>query len=169
MHGSTKLKINLCYWANTTGMTHLKIGLKDRFWSATWHVRTLSPPWKIWRHTWCSQGPSINVRVNINTDIRKSECASEDWNHPGVRRKTRQCNLLFDNPRSIACEAEQESYPQEYRGADKFLARPGRKQVRKYVRDARDFNNIETRAVIKFFFPCKARRRRKFTPFWQKH
>jgi len=32
----------------------------------------------------------------------------------------------------------------------------------------RDFN-IETRAVIKFFFPCKARRRRKFTPFWQKH
>jgi len=34
--------------------------------------------------------------------------------------------------------------------------------------DARDFNNIETRAVIKvFFFSCKARRRRKFTPFWQ--
>jgi len=30
------------------------------------------------------------------------------------------------------------------------------------------FNNIETRAVIKFFF-CKARRRRKFTTFWQKH
>jgi len=34
--------------------------------------------------------------------------------------------------------------------------------------DARDFNNIETRAVIKFF-SCKARRRRKFTPFSQKH
>jgi len=33
---------------------------------------------------------------------------------------------------------------QEYRGADKSLARPGR--------DARDFNNIETRAVIKCFF-----------------
>jgi len=28
--------------------------------------------------------------------------------------------------------------------------------------DARDFNNIETRAVIKIFFSCKARRRRKF-------
>ena len=28
-----------------------------------------------------------------------------------------------------------------YRGADKSLARPGRKQARKYVRDARDFNN----------------------------
>ena len=39
-----------------------------------------------------------------------------------------------------------------YRGADKSLARPGRKQARKHVRDARDFNNIETRAVIKYFF-----------------
>ena len=37
------------------------------------------------------------------------------------------------------------------RGADKFLARPGRKKARKHVRDTRDFNNIETRAVIKFF------------------
>jgi len=39
-----------------------------------------------------------------------------------------------------------------YRGADKSLARPGRKQAQKHVRDARDFNNIETRAVIKLFF-----------------
>jgi len=39
-----------------------------------------------------------------------------------------------------------------YRGADKFLARPGGKQARKHVRDACNFNNIETRAVIKFFF-----------------
>ena len=38
-----------------------------------------------------------------------------------------------------------------YRGADKSLARPGRKQARKHVRDARDFNNIEKRAVIKDF------------------
>ena len=28
----------------------------------------------------------------------------------------------------------------------------GRKQARKDVRDAHDFNNIETRAVVKFFF-----------------
>jgi len=40
----------------------------------------------------------------------------------------------------------------QYWGADKSLARPGRKQSRKHVRNARDFNNIETRAVIKFFF-----------------
>ena len=36
--------------------------------------------------------------------------------------------------------------------ADKSLARPGKKKARKHVRDARDFNNIETRAVIKFLF-----------------
>ena len=27
--------------------------------------------------------------------------------------------------------------------------------------DARDFNNLETRAIIKFFFSCKAKRRRR--------
>ena len=37
------------------------------------------------------------------------------------------------------------------RGADKSLARPGKKQARKHVRDARDCNNIETRAAIIFF------------------
>ena len=40
----------------------------------------------------------------------------------------------------------------KYRGADKSLARPARNQARKYVRDERDFNNIETRAVINIFF-----------------
>ena len=43
-------------------------------------------------------------------------------------------------------------------GADKSLARPGRKQARKHVRDARDFNNIETRVVIIFFLQGKARK-----------
>jgi len=38
-----------------------------------------------------------------------------------------------------------------YRVVDKSLVRPGRKQARKHVRNARDFNYIETRAVIKFF------------------
>jgi hypothetical protein len=36
-----------------------------------------------------------------------------------------------------------------YWGADKSLARPGRKQARKHVWDASDFRNFETRAVIK--------------------
>ena len=39
-----------------------------------------------------------------------------------------------------------------YRGTYKFLARTEMKQARKHVRDARDFNNIEARAVIKFVF-----------------
>ena len=39
----------------------------------------------------------------------------------------------------------------KYRGVDKSLARPGRKQARKRVRDARDFDNIETRLIIKLF------------------
>ena len=44
-----------------------------------------------------------------------------------------------------------------YRGSDKSLARTGRKQARKHVRDARDFNNIETRAVLKFFFTLQGK------------
>jgi len=39
-----------------------------------------------------------------------------------------------------------------YRGADKSLARAGKEQARKHDRDARDFNKIEMRAVIKFLF-----------------
>ena len=39
-----------------------------------------------------------------------------------------------------------------HRGADKSLARPGRKKAQKHVRDAHDFNKIKTRAVIWFLF-----------------
>jgi len=44
-----------------------------------------------------------------------------------------------------------------YRGPDKSLARPGRKQVKKHITDARDFNNNETRAVIKFPPPLQGK------------
>jgi len=44
-----------------------------------------------------------------------------------------------------------------YQGDVKSLPRPGKKQARKHVRDASDFNNIEMRAVIKFFFFFSAR------------
>jgi len=53
----------------------------------------------------------------------------------------------------------------KYRGADKSLARPARKQARKHVRDARDFNNVETRAVIEFIFSCIQGAQGDFTPF----
>ena len=39
-----------------------------------------------------------------------------------------------------------------YRGADKPLARPRRKQSRKHVRDAHGFNKIEMQAVTMFLF-----------------
>ena len=39
-----------------------------------------------------------------------------------------------------------------YRGADKSLARPRRKQAGSISSDTRDFNNIETRAVNRSFF-----------------
>ena len=40
------------------------------------------------------------------------------------------------------------------RGTDESLARPGRKQARKHVRDAREISNIETRAVIILGLRC---------------
>ena len=43
-------------------------------------------------------------------------------------------------------------YKTVYCGADKSLVRLGRKQARNHIRDARDFNNIETRSDIKFVF-----------------
>jgi len=43
------------------------------------------------------------------------------------------------------------------RGADRSLARPGKKQAWKHVRDACDFNNIEMQAVIKSLPPLPAR------------
>ena len=39
-----------------------------------------------------------------------------------------------------------------HRRPGKSLARPGRKQARKHVKNPRDFNKIEIRAVIKFLF-----------------
>jgi len=39
-----------------------------------------------------------------------------------------------------------------YWGAGKSFAQPGRKQAGKHVRNARDLNNIETRAVNQFLF-----------------
>jgi len=48
-----------------------------------------------------------------------------------------------------------------YQGADKPLDQPGKKRARKRLRNARDFNNIETRAVIKFFFPLQGKAPKK--------
>ena len=60
-------------------------------------------------------------------------------------------------------------------GADKSLTRTGRKQTRKHVKDARDFNSIETRVSSSSFFlqgkePKEISHhyegRIRFFPFW---
>jgi len=65
----------------------------------------------------------------------------------GVRQYSYVCTTNCNNPL-----ISRFSLVSIYRGADKSLARPGRKQARKHVMNARDFNNIETGAVINFFF-----------------
>ena len=57
---------------------------------------------------------------------------------------------LHERTLSVLLYAVYYSPPWCIPGADKSLALPGRKQVRKHVRDARNFNNIETWAVIMF-------------------
>jgi hypothetical protein len=60
---------------------------------------------------------------------------------------------LYETPTSVKTNVY--FLPNKYR-TDKFLARSERKQARRHVRDARDFNNMETRAVIKvIFFPAR--------------
>jgi len=51
--------------------------------------------------------------------------------------------------------AFQEGLCSKYRGAEKSLGRPGRKQAWKHVRDARDFNNMEIELSSSFFFPAR--------------
>ena len=58
---------------------------------------------------------------------------------------------FVDNCTKLAC-LDIAGYQIKYRGADKSSVRSGRKQAQKHVRDARDFSNIEARAVIKFSF-----------------
>ena len=58
--------------------------------------------------------------------------------------------MVWERPKNV--ERGRRRSVLRYWDADKSLARPGRKQTRKHVRDARDFNNIETRSDIKFIF-----------------
>jgi len=70
---------------------------------------------------------------------------------PPIRYRTSRLGLLLTSRDGFKINLSNVIY----RGADKSLARPGRKQARKHVRDARDFNNIETRVVTKFFPPAR--------------
>jgi len=62
------------------------------------------------------------------------------------------CRILNLQPKHLEEKCALEETTCHNRGADRSLARSGRKKARKHVRDAPDFNNIETRAVTQFSF-----------------
>ena len=63
------------------------------------------------------------------------------------------CRCLRSNTSLLRTPTiRQRNYYYYYRGADKSFLRPGRKQAREHVRDARNLNKIETRAVS---FPAR--------------
>jgi len=86
--------------------------------------------------------PYISLRIGI--------VPAKIWagNLPTIIKVTVPANLVVELLNKVA-------YRAVYQGVDKSLCRPGRKQARKHIRDARDFNNIETRAVINFLFPAR--------------
>ena len=94
-----------------------------------------------------THSPTSPVQVRTEVSIRGYNFS---WHNYFVRRFSPTVHHHISYPHYTLCAVV-------YRGADKSLARPGRKQARKHVRDARDFNNIETQAVIKFFFPAKGK------------
>ena len=89
--------------------------------------------------------------------MRRASLWESSGSSPPTASTTSQCTppTRTETSRSWrwrTSKSDSVSYICCYRGADKSLARPGRKQARKHVRDAGDFNKIETRAVIKFLF-----------------
>jgi len=102
--------------------------------------------WKCW-----TVFPHSALRASVTaTGIQKIPAVSRIKSNPHF-------SLLRSSAKSLSTAAGRPTlllwWPRKYsRGADKSLDRPGRKQARKHVRDARDINNIETQAVIKAFF-----------------
>ena len=88
--------------------------------------------------------------------VKRPEC--EAVHSPSYSAEVQSVELYLFSPIRLY-GTDRENFVLFLRGADKSFAQPGRKQARKHVRDGRDFNNIETRTIIKFFF----------SPFWQKH
>ena len=110
---------------------------------------------------------NVRNRIHINLLHMLKEMS------PNVLYSTRlkaciQCtNFDSEGYGKVAICKNQRIY-QLYRGADKSLARPGRKQARG-MSGTRTISTTLRRELSSRFFFCKARRRRKFTQFWQKH
>ena len=74
------------------------------------------------------------------------------YNRPTITFSAMDLNSSKLTPLALKTDFVLQIKYRYYRGAEKSLDRPGRTQARKHVWDVRDFNNMETRAVIKFFF-----------------
>ena len=116
-----------------------------------------------WLNRGCTYLRRLAVAATRFCTVARNICESYGWNtlhstrlEPTILRGflDRGIYVVFLSPskRRSAQFVHRSCDTFLYRGADKSLARPGRKQVRKHARDARNFNNIETRAVINLFF-----------------
>ena len=94
--------------------------------------------------------PYSFLSMRFNSIIQSTTRCSNDLFPSEFPIKPFVCIAVLSHTSHLLNNLEGRSFV--YRGADKSLARPGRKQAWKHVRDARDLNNIETRAVIKVFF-----------------
>jgi len=92
-----------------------------------------------------AQGSNQNL-PNTGRDVdRYTEVLWTQWGNKSSRNFPYDA-FVFQPTKNL------EQNGSQYQGVDKSLVRPGRKQVRKHVRNARDFDNMEKQAVIKLFF-----------------
>jgi len=113
-----------------------------------------SNPGTQWIGGWVSHRKTLNI-----FDKRKISCPFKDSN-PVMLSRSLVRQLLY--PGSFTGKGV------KYQGADKSLARPGRKKLGS-ISGTRAISVTSRRALSTSFFSCKARCRRKFTPFCQKH
>jgi len=116
-----------------------------------------------WLNRGCTYLGRLALQATRFSTVARSICESYGWNTLHATRLAptilrgfldRGIYVVFLSPskRRSAQFVDRSCDAFLYRDDDKSLARSGRKQARKHGRDARDFNNTETRAVIKLIF-----------------
>ena len=118
-------------WSEALTSLILNLGAGWR-WVVGVTIRPPSPsnPSTQWIGGWVNHRKTLKI-----FDKRKISCPFKNLN-PVLLSLSLVQQLLY--PGSFTLKGV------KYWGADKSLARPGRKQTQECIRDARDFNNIET-------------------------
>jgi len=96
------------------------------------------------------QNKELSSKFTVRNEIRKTGCScpsSESSYKNHIASEIVSISLVVYTEYEETFIITEPRY--NYRGADKSLVPPGRKQARTHDRDMRDFNHIETRAVIK--------------------